>query len=92
MRMVELQLTDEERKAIVAELAERMRDLVYMNAEKKAEEALDRILKQAPTPDTVISVTYEVRFVFGDVLQILGRLRRREEERRVQSATKPQGL
>jgi len=74
--MVKLKLTPEEKEAIITELAERMKDIIYMNAREKAEEALDQILKDDLHPNDTIDITYNIRFVFNDILQILGRIRR----------------
>lgn len=74
--MVKLKLTPEEKNAIITELAERMKDIIYMNAREKAEEALDQILEDSLSPNDIIDIDYNIRFVFNDILQILGRIRR----------------
>ena len=78
--MVKLKLTPEEKNAIITELAERMKDIVYMNAREKAEEALNDILEDIPSPNDIIEIDYNIRFVFNDILQILGRIRRKKQE------------
>jgi hypothetical protein len=43
--MVRLNINDKERGFLIYELSERIRDLAYMNARKRAEEVLDNLLK-----------------------------------------------
>jgi len=76
--MVKLVLTEEEKNAVVKELAERMKDLVYMNAEEKAEEVIDKILKENPHPHTKFRINYTFEFMLNDIIQIVGRIRRDE--------------
>jgi len=78
--MSEFRLTHEEKEAVISELAERMKDLVYMNARRQAEKVLNKILTTSPKPDQVFEVEYKFRFVFNDIIQILGRFRRSREE------------
>jgi len=78
--MVKLKLTPEERNAIITELAERMKDIIYMNAREKAEEALDDILKADPHPNDTVEINYKFQFIFNDILQMLGRIRRQKSE------------
>ena len=75
--MVRLKLTPEEKEAIITELAERMKDIIYMNAREKAEEALNDILKADLHPNDTIEIDYKFQFIFNDILQILGRTRRK---------------
>lgn len=75
--MVKLKLTPEEKEAIITELAERMKDIIYMNAREKAEEALNDILKTDLHPNDTIEIDYKFQFIFNDILQILGRTRRK---------------
>ncbi|RLG36789.1 MAG: hypothetical protein DRN91_07105 [Candidatus Alkanophagales archaeon] len=85
--MVKLKLTAEERNVIITELAERMKDIVYMNAREKAEEALNDIVKEDLHPNDVIDISYNFRFIFNDVLQILGRVRRQNEKQTQRKTT-----
>ena len=76
---MKLELTEEEKNAVIKELAERMKDAVYMNAEKKAEKAINKILKlKELSPDEPIEIKYKFTFIINDVLQILGRVRRKK--------------
>jgi len=76
--VVKLALTEEEKQAIIVELAQRMKDLVYMNAEEKAEEIIDKILKSNPHPHTKFRINYTFEFMLNDIIQIVGRIRRDE--------------
>jgi len=77
--MVKLKLTEEEKQAITTELAERMKDVIYMNAKEKAEETLNNILQSDLSPVDIIKVTYQIQILFNDILQMLGRIRREKE-------------
>jgi len=72
-----LNLTKSEREAIIKELAERMKDIIYINAEKRAEETLNEILSMNLKPNDPITIDYNIQFIFNDILQILGRIRRK---------------
>ena len=76
--MVKLKLTKKEKNAVVKELAERMKDVVYMNAEEKAEWAINRLLEVDLPPDSSININYRVTFLLNDILQILGRIKRQK--------------
>jgi len=75
-----LKLSDEEYEAIIKEIAERVRDIVFMNAERKVKQSLPKEevekLLDSGNDIKVISVVHRVEFVVGDLIQILGRLRR----------------
>ncbi|MCS7387212.1 MAG: hypothetical protein NDF55_10885 [archaeon GB-1867-005] len=75
--MFRLNLTESEREAIIKELAERMKDIVYINAEKRAEEVIEQLLAMNLKPDSNITISYVIHFTFDDILQMLGRLRRK---------------
>jgi len=85
--MVMLKLTPEEKNAIITELAERMKDIVYMNAREQAEKVLNEILRGNPSPDDVIDIEYKIQLVFNDILQILGRIRRKKQEEEYEGET-----
>ena len=70
------ELSEQEFNAVVKEMTERIKDIVYMNLEQRVREILQEILKKNPHTDDIISFTWEIRFVFNDVVQIVGRIRR----------------
>jgi len=72
-----LQLTKEEKELVINELAERMKDLVYMNAKARAKEAVEQALRMKLDPDERIVVTYEFKFTFNDIIQMVGKKRRK---------------
>ena len=71
-------VTDEEFEILVQEIAERLKDLIYMNAESQVRECLtklrDRILTEDPHSEIIINV--EFTLPFNDLRQIIGRMRR----------------
>jgi len=75
---VELALTEQEFKEVVKEIVERVKDIVYMNLENKTKQSLQDILKGKINPDESIRITWEVEFIFNDIVQIVGRLRRKK--------------
>jgi hypothetical protein len=81
--MVRLNINDKERGFLIYELSERIRDLAYMNARKRAEEVLDNLLKtwkdKDVDPNTQVEVNLHYQFLVNDLIQILGRCKRIEE-------------
>jgi hypothetical protein len=78
--MVRLDINNLERSFLICELSERIRDLAYMNARKRAEEVIDNLLKtwkdKDVDPNTQIEVNLHYQFLVNDLIQILGRYRR----------------
>jgi len=78
--MKELKLTQQEKEAVIDEIAERLKDVVYMRARDRAEEILELLLedemKEYLKPTTPIEINYKIQFLWADILQIIGRLRR----------------
>ena len=74
--MVWVKLTEEERRAVIKELAERFKDIVYMNAEERARKVVDTIDGSDIDPNAEIIIEFTLSF--NEVLQILGRLRRKQ--------------
>ncbi len=71
-------ITEEERGTLKHELAERMKDLVYINAERRASEALANMGDFLNlSSDYTFEVTYKLKFCAGDFQQILARSRRK---------------
>ena len=74
--MVTLNLTPEEKQIIIKELAERIKDLVYANAQQRTEEAINLLLKCDLKPDEPIQINFTYQFLITDLIQIVGRHRR----------------
>jgi len=78
-----VKVTKAEREAIIKELAERMKDIVFQTAEQKFQKVitprfLETILKA--TDDTPFAMSFTITMVSGDFKQVLGRMRRAERE------------
>jgi len=74
-----MRISDEEYELVVKELSERVKDVVFMNAEKNirktlTKERLESFLDQDGS--NKIEVHYVVMLVVNDILQIIGRKRR----------------
>ena len=75
--ILEKELTDVEKEAVIYELAERIKDLVFVNAENRVRKIMDdMVFKEDSTPETEFEVTFRYRFSVADILQIVGRVRR----------------
>jgi len=72
-------LSSNEKKELIREMAERVKDLVFMQAERIAEEWLTQCIERGINLDNkdAISLDYEVEMVGADIFQIVGRTRRR---------------
>jgi len=74
-------ITDEEFEYLVQEIAERIKDVVYINAEEKVRKALeiirDKILVE--DQDREIQFRFTVIMLFGDLRQIIARYRRKKQ-------------
>jgi hypothetical protein len=81
--MVKLDLTLPEKKFLIYELAERIKDLAYINAEEKVEQALNALLEKVKDKELdlnqPIEITFHYQFLLNDLLQILARFKRFEE-------------
>ena len=78
-----MQISDEEYEAIIHELAERVRDVVFMNAERNLRNALpkDRVEQLLDMPGyQPIDIEHHIEFTVDDLRQILGRCRRSSHE------------
>jgi len=69
-------LPDNERKALVEELSNRLKDLVYMFAYTVAEEKIGELSKISLKARDSIAFCFTVELVGADLMQIIGRLRR----------------
>jgi len=74
---MKLRVTEEEKEILINEIAERMKDIIYMEGKDTAREVLEHILQRdfESSSDT-ITISFEFRFSYGDLVQILGRHRR----------------
>lgn len=74
-----LVFTKKEKKMLIDEIAERLKDLVYLTAKHQAKKAIqilpNRILKQKTSDE--ITVQFSVAMSHGNFLQIIGRSKRR---------------
>ena len=77
-----LQLTEEEKEALIEELAERMKDIVYMNAWQRAEEAINAILNMDVDPSESVWIDYKFQLSINEIIEFVGRLRRRKKTKR----------
>jgi hypothetical protein len=80
--MKPLNITPEEKEEIVKEIAERLKDTVYANAYRKVADALNNIDLNSLETMREIEVNYKLVFTTDDVAQILGRIRRANEEKK----------
>jgi len=73
-----IKVTEAEMEKLIQELSERMKDVVYMEAENKIKEMLEELLPKLSTKitDDDIRLTFNVDLISGDIIQILGRERR----------------
>jgi hypothetical protein len=70
-------LREGEREIIIAELAERMKDVVFMNAEAQSVRVFDDLPANTwRCPDNRLVIRYDFTFVVNDMIQILGHHRR----------------
>ena len=77
-----MRISDEEYEAIIKEMSERIKDFVFMNAERKVRQTLtkervEELLSDDDLKD--ISIYYGIIFKVGDLLQIIGRFRRKKK-------------
>lgn len=74
---VKLDLTEEEIERVVSEITERIKDMAYMNLERKIRNQLAEVLRAEHKTSDYFDISWTLHMVFGDVQQIVGRLRRR---------------
>lgn len=78
---VKLDLTDEEKEYVARELAERLKDVVYSKAYDNARELVERVNGAELRKNDFLAVTFEIRIIANDLLQIVSRFRRLKEKR-----------
>jgi phenylpyruvate tautomerase PptA (4-oxalocrotonate tautomerase family) len=80
--MVKIKLSEEEKRYLIRELSERIKDVILMNAHKRAEEVVDIILRDIHDrdvdPHEEFTVQFNFKFLINDLIQIVGRYRRRK--------------
>jgi len=69
-----------EQEVLRRELTERIKDLIYMNLEEKVDndiiKGLSKIDFRSSGTDE-LEIKYACKFIFNDILQIVGRVRRK---------------
>ena len=74
-----MKISKKEYKEIIHEVAERLRDIVYINAERTIRRYLPkRTLEYQIDEDQEFEIIYSFTLLINDFRQILGRLRRRK--------------
>jgi predicted house-cleaning NTP pyrophosphatase (Maf/HAM1 superfamily) len=68
--------SSEESEAIKNKLAERIKDYVFMVAQEKASEVINRMSKQELIGEDTIEINFQMDFLMNDLLQIVGGFRR----------------
>ena len=79
MKSSGIRLTDAEKEMVVREVAERIRDVAYMKADEMAWTVLNRVLDNLDSakPEEKIVLNIKIELLVEDILQIVGRIRRR---------------
>ena len=80
--MKRFEVTEEEFEEVVNELSRRIKDMVYINLKDRLRNKLKEIFKMKIKTDEPLKLTWTLRFVFGDIEQIIGRLRREKEAKK----------
>ena len=74
-------LAPREKEEVVEELSQRLIDLILVSAKAKVQEAMVILDKDNLWEfSTDISINVPVKFCYGDVLQIVSRVRRRDKK------------
>lgn len=63
---------------IIDELSERLKDVVFMQAKNRMKESLMKMGDNEVAPEDEVTTTYNMHFVVTDILQIIGREKRRK--------------
>jgi hypothetical protein len=77
-------VSNKEKHLITDELHERLKDLIYIHGRTKILGIVDRFCEQIDPNkcDDKLRITYELELVSGDLIQIIGRYRRQQNERK----------
>lgn len=75
-------LTDEEFEALVPIIAERMKNVVFMNAKQRAREAIEAIKLEWESAESEDSfrIEYKMKLKINDLLEIVGGIRRNAQK------------
>ena len=75
-----MKITEEEYNQIIKELAKRLRDSIYINAEKKIREKTPKsFFEDFDFKDDTLEMNYDYQIMIGDLFQILGGIRRNKK-------------
>ena len=74
------EIIGDHKDVVISELAERMRDIIYMTAEEKAREIVKSLEGVLMNGEDTIDVEYEFSFVVNDIFQIVGRAERESSD------------
>jgi len=78
-----MNVTEEEFEEVANELSRRIKDMIYVNLKDRLRNELKKIFKiKTIETDEPLKLTWTLRFVFGDIEQIIGRLRREKEAKK----------
>jgi hypothetical protein len=69
-------LTDKEKEYLSSELLNRLKDIFYMQSERRVADVIEEFSDLNFYEDDTFSFTYEVSMKGADILQIIGRKRR----------------
>ena len=80
-----MKITEEEYNQIIQELVERLRDLIYINAEAKINEIMPQSYFENLDwkKGDNLEIDYNFQIVVNDLIQILGRIRRKYVETKI---------
>ena len=73
-----IEMTLHEKHLVILEFTKRIKDIVFMDARNKVYDMMEHAIKNLSLNEDAekITVCYEVTFTVGDIMQILGRIRR----------------
>jgi len=74
---LKIKLTNEELEVLVKEVSERIRDIAFMCLEDKIRAAIEKIALDT-TKDEELTFTWKISMRRADLIQILGRVRRKK--------------
>jgi len=75
-----MKITEEEYNQIIKELAKRLRDSIYINAERKIRERTPKcFFENFDFKGDTLEMNYDYQIMIGDLFQILGGIRRNKK-------------
>ena len=75
--VINLTLAPKELDEVTNELTERIRDISFMNLNKRVREAITEALQSCSEDSESFVIVYEIEMTIGDIQQVIGRIRRR---------------